>query len=199
MITVYGATQSRAMRTLWMLEELGLEYEQVSISPGETRTPEFLAVNPNGHVPVLQDGDLKLVESMAINLYLAGKYGGGLWPADAAAQGQAYQWSFWAMAEMEADLLTALFNRMLAPEDKRDEARAAKAIERLQAPLKVLDDALSGCDYLIGPDFTVADLNVASVLTWARPANVDFGAYPNVNRWFRACFGREARKTAAAR
>ena len=83
---LYGISRSRAMRPLWMLEELGLPYEQVKVCfAGDTRKPEFLRINPNGHIPVLQDGDLVLWESMAINLYLARRYDKGLWPKRVAA------------------------------------------------------------------------------------------------------------------
>ena len=82
MIKVYGVPRSRALRALWMCEELGLEYENVktNFATGDTRKPEFLRINPNGHIPALQDGSLTLWESMAINLYLARKYDKGLWP-----------------------------------------------------------------------------------------------------------------------
>ncbi|MBI3991934.1 MAG: glutathione S-transferase family protein [Candidatus Lambdaproteobacteria bacterium] len=201
MIKVYGALQTRAMRTLWMLKELGLEYEHDPVPSSQTRTPEFLKINPNGHVPVLVDGDLKLFESMAINLYLAQKYGQakGLWPKTIEGQALAYQWSFWVMLETEADLLNTLRHRALLPEDKRDEAAAAKSTERLQGPLKVLDAALQGKEYLAGPGFTVADLNVAAVFSWSRGGKVSLDAFPNVNRWFQASFGRPARKDATAK
>src|SRR5262245_2207881 len=81
MIKLYGIPRSRTIRPLWMLEELGLPYENVKVSfVNETRTPAFLKLNPNGHIPVLQDGDLMLWESMAINLYLARRYDKGFWP-----------------------------------------------------------------------------------------------------------------------
>src|SRR5262249_40964833 len=96
MIKVYGVAMSRAFRPLWLLEELGVPYEHVKTSfIGETRTPEFLRLNPNGHIPVLQDGDLTLWESMAINLYLARKYDKGRWPKTVEGEGRAYQWSVW--------------------------------------------------------------------------------------------------------
>jgi glutathione S-transferase len=71
MIKLYGVSQSRTMRSLWMLEELGLPYENVKTNfrTGDTRKPDFLRLNPKGHIPVLQDGDVTLWESMAINLY----------------------------------------------------------------------------------------------------------------------------------
>src|SRR6266704_3003775 len=97
MIKLYGIPRSRAMRPLWMLEELGLPYEQVKVSfVNDTRKPEFLRLNPNGHIPVLQDGDLVLWESLAINLYLARKYDKGLWPKRVEDEGRAFQWSLWS-------------------------------------------------------------------------------------------------------
>jgi len=82
MIKLYGVPQAPAMRALWMLDELGLPYENVKVNfaTGDTRKPEYLRINPNGHIPALQDGDLIIWESMAINLYLARKYDKGLWP-----------------------------------------------------------------------------------------------------------------------
>src|SRR5689334_19568181 len=118
MIKIYGIPRSRTMRTLWMLEELGVPYDRVDVSfVNQTRTPEFLKVNPNGHIPALQDGDLVLFESLAINLYLARKYDKGLWPKTVDDEGRAYQWSLWAMTELEEPVLTALLHRMFLPKD----------------------------------------------------------------------------------
>jgi len=88
MIKLYGIPRSRTIRPLWMLEELGLPYENVKVSfVNETRTPAFLNLNPNGRIPVLQDGNLTLWESMAINLYLARRYDKGLWPKGVEDEG----------------------------------------------------------------------------------------------------------------
>src|SRR6185437_3394897 len=78
-LKIYGVARSRTFRTLWMAKELGLDYEHVKIdfATGDTRTPAHLALNPNGHVPVIDDDGFVLWESMAINLYLAKKYGAG--------------------------------------------------------------------------------------------------------------------------
>lgn len=113
---LYGAAYSRAGRCIWMLEEIGQPYDHVGTSPrGETRTPEMLKLNPNGHVPVLDDNGYVIWESLAINQYLAEKTG-ILWPAGAQAHGQIAQWSLWAMTEVEPHLVTMLMHMMFLPE-----------------------------------------------------------------------------------
>src|SRR5207244_7430357 len=112
MLKLYGIPRSRTARVIWMLEELQIPYENVPVSfIEESRKPEYLKINPNGHIPALQDGDLTLFESLAINLYLARKYDKGLWPKSIEGEAKAYQWSIWAMTELEEPLLTVLLNR----------------------------------------------------------------------------------------
>ena len=194
MIKLYGVPLSRAGRCLWMLEELGLPYENIPVhfATGDTRKPEYLKKNPNGHIPTLEDGDLVLFESMAINLYLARKYGKDLWPGTPEDEGRAWQWSFWGMTECEEPLLTALLHRAVYPEAQRDAAKADDAERRLAKPLAVLDGFLAGRKWLVGDAFGVADLNVASVLLWLRPARIDLSPFPNAARWVGECASRPA-------
>ena len=194
MIKLYGVPGSRAARSLWMLEELGLAYENIktNFATGETRTPDFLKINPNGHIPALQDGDVTLWESLAINLYLARKYDKGLWPKSIAAEGHTFKWSIWAMTEAEEPVLTTLLHRVFLPEKQRDQAKADDAAQRFQTPLRVLDGELAGKQYLLGNDFTVADLNVASVLCWAPMAGLDMSKAGNVSAWMARCTARPA-------
>ena len=193
MIKLHGIPRSRTMRPLWMLEELGVPYENAKVSfIGGTRTPEFLRLNPNGHIPVLQDDDLLLWESMAINLYLARKYNKGLWPKNVEDEGRAFQWSLWAMTELEEPVITALLHRGFLPENERDPKKAADAAERFQTPLRVLDGSLAGKQYLLGDAFTVADLNVASVLSWSFLGGLDVGRAPRAQAWLGRCTARPA-------
>src|SRR5579885_2498351 len=178
-LKIYGVPRSRAFRTLWMAKELGLDYDNVPVdfATGETRQPAYLAINPNGHVPAIDDGGFVLWESMAINLYLAKKYGlGTLYPTALEDEARAWQWSLWGMTEIERPVLTAMFNRAVYPEDKR--AAAART------------------PYLLGENFTVADLNVASILSWARPARIDFSHLPKAADWLSRCALRPAAKAA---
>ena len=198
-LKIYGVARSRAFRTLWMAKELGLDYEHIKVdfATGETRRPEHLALNPNGHVPVIDDDGFILWESMAINLYLAKKYGkDGIYPSLLADEARGWQWSFWGMTEVERPVLTALFNRAILPEYQRDSAAADGAEKSLALPLKILDGALSHSPYLLGDRFTVADLNVASILAWARPAQIDMSAFPKVAEWLRICAERPAARAA---
>ena len=129
-LKIYCVARSRTFRVLWRAEELGLQYEQVKVdvAGGGTRTAAHLALNPNGHIPVIDDDGIVLWESMAINLYLAKKYSAGtLYPTGLEHGAQAWQWSFWGMTEVERPLLAALLNRAVYPEAERDAAAADAA------------------------------------------------------------------------
>ena len=202
MITLYGHIRSRALRCAWMLEELGLEWTHVPthFANGETRTPEFLTLNPNGHIPVVTDGDVTLFESLAINLYLARKHGAsGLWPATVEDEGRTFQWTLWAMTELEEPVLTALLHRVVFPEGQRDAAKAEDAVKRARKPIAVLDAALAGREHLVGDRFGVADLNVAAVLAWAPLAKLDLSYAPNAAAWLGRCTARPALARAMKR
>ena len=194
---LHGTSRGRSLRSLWLLEELGVEYEHNPIDSQEgAKRPEYLAINANGKIPALEDDGLVLFESMAINLYLARKYDAGLQPKGAEDEARAVQWSMWAMTEIEPPLVVILRKGTIAPEDERNEAAAKEGEAQLQQPLDVLNNALDGRPYLLGANFCVADLNVASVLSWVRFLKVDLSAYPNVERWFRECVSRPALKKA---
>ncbi|HKM74762.1 MAG TPA: glutathione S-transferase family protein [Stellaceae bacterium] len=133
---------------------------------------------------------------MAINLYLAKKYNtAGLYPTRLEDEARAWQWSFWGMTDVERPLLTAMMNRAIFPENQRDLAAADAAEETLAQPLGVLDGVLGRTPHLLGEHFTVADLNVASTLAWARPAQIDMSSFPKVAEWLRICAERPAART----
>jgi glutathione S-transferase len=166
---------------------------------GETRKPEYLKINPNVHMPALDDNGTLLWESMAINLYIAEKYGKApLWPSTVEGHGACYQWSLWSMTEVEAPMLDVVYHRMMLPADQRDEKVALAGIEKLKAPLKVLDDHLQKSDYLLGKEFTIADLNVASVLSIAQYIQLDLSRTSNAQKWLQKCLGRPANQKAVA-
>jgi len=191
---------SRAARCLWALEELGLGYEHIPTPAAQAKSPEHLKLNPNGHIPALTDDGFVIWESMAINLYLAEKYGKNLlWPTTAEDRGRTYQWSFWAIAELEARLLTLPRQQLLNPPEQRDERLSEQAAETLKGPLQVLDESLNSCTHLLGEPFTIADLNVASVLSFGTLVRLGvlgrldfFSETPRAREWLVRCVGRQA-------
>jgi glutathione S-transferase len=197
---IYGVPASRAFRTLWAAEEVGANYELVPTHfTGDTKKPDFLQINPNGRIPVLVDEDVVLFESMAINLYLAKKYGGKLYPSDVDDEARAIQWTIWGLTEVEDSLIKIFVNKVMLPEDQRDPALIASCTETLQRPLAVLDGYLAKRDYLLGSDFTVADLNLAGVLATAHVADFDLSEFGNVSRWLTTCTERPALARARAK
>jgi glutathione S-transferase len=194
MLQLYGNPRSRAMRCLWMLEEIGEPYQLIekSTRTNELQTAEYVRLNPNARIPTLVDGDFVLWESMAINLYLAQKYAGPMHCADPKVLGLAIQWSFWAMLEMEALLLDLLQHRAVLPEFARDASYAERDELLLRKPLGVLNNTLTGRDHLAGGRFSVADLNVASILVWGKMGRLNLSPYPNVARWLENCSARPA-------
>src|SRR5258706_6624044 len=201
MLKIYGTSMSRASRALWAAEELGLKFEHIPVgfADGGPRQPDYLKINPNGHVPAIDDDGTILCESMAINLYLVEKYGHApMRPESVEGRGRAYQWSFWGMMECEGPLLTALMNRMMLPEAQRNEKAAADALTALKKPLEGLDDHLKSHEHLLGRDFTVADLNVAAVRLLAPMLQGDMADVPAANAWLTKCLARPALLTRRA-
>lgn len=203
MVTIYGVHRSRASRNIWLAEEAGLAFEHVPViqayrladpdapgAPLHTRAPAFLAVNPNGHIPAMRDGDLVLCESLAINLYLAKKYGGALGPKDLAEDALMTQWAVWAMTEAEPHSIQILYNATGNP--NADTSKRDSAVAALAGPMAVLDAALARTGWLVGGRFTVADINTAEVMRYAAPATALFDAAPRVKDWLARCQARPA-------
>ena len=211
MLTIYGVHRSRASRNIWLAHEMGLRFEQVKVmqayrlpnpdapdAPIHTRSPAFLKINPNGHIPSIDDDGLVLHESLAINLYLARRYGGALGPADIAEDGQMGMWAVWAVTEVEPQSIQILYHLVARLPADRDPAIARAAIDALRAPIAVLDGALAKTGFLVGGRFTVADINVSEVVRYAMAAEELFDAAPAVRAWLQACHARPAFKRMMA-
>ena len=196
---LYGISGSRAHRSLWAIEEIGIEYEHVPISFKEdSKAPEYLAINPNGRVPALVDGDVTLFESMAINLYLAKNYGGDLYPNDPKAEALTWQWAVWRIREIEPLQMQILVQKIFVAEEKRNEKLIASSEQQLARPLAVLDTVLDGLDWLVGDQFSIADLNLAGVMRLLGMIQFDYAQYTNVKRWADTCYVRPALARAQA-
>ena len=188
-LKIYGIPQNRTYRVLWMANELGIPFER--IQPEHTGEA-YKKINPNAKMPAIDDDGVILWESMAINLYLAKKYGKDIAPKNAVEEALATQWSFWAMTEVEKSLLNALFATLGIGGQAKDPEKVKACYEELKKPFGVLNQHLEGKQYLVGNRFTVADLNVAAVLSWAQISRLDLAPFPNLKRWLEASLGREA-------
>ena len=206
MLTIYGVARSRASRLIWLCHEIGRPFRQVPViqayrlpdpfapdAPLNTRSPDFLAISPQGAIPVIDDDGLVLSESMACTLHLARPHAqiGG---RDAAEQALIAQWSFYAATSIEADALTI---QMLTRPDagEADRALVAEAAARLDRPFKVLDAHLAEHGHLVGGRFTVADLNMAEVVRYAQAQPGLLDAYPALRDWLATCQARPAFKS----
>jgi glutathione S-transferase len=197
MLRIYGIARTRAFRALWIAKELGLDYEHIpiEIGPAGARKPDYLAINPNGRLPAIDDGGFVLWESLAITLYLAKKHG-RLYPATLEGEAKAWQWSLWSVQEVDRGVNIWSLHAVRLPPEDRDRERLAEALKVLEPPFKVLDGALAGQGYLLGDEFTVADLNVAAVIS--RAIEMDLTATPRLAAWLRRCLERPAAREALA-
>ncbi|MCV2864965.1 glutathione S-transferase family protein [Albidovulum sediminicola] len=201
MLRLHGVYRSRAARNIWLLEELGLPYDHVPVvqryrltdeeaaNRPHTQTPAFKALSPAAAVPVLEDDDLVLSESMAINLHLARTRGGDLGPRDTREQALMDEWSFYAITAIEPPALEALYADQ-ATEAGR--AAATAAADRLRRPFAVLNGALEGSGWLVGGRFTVADINMAEVVRYAMALPGLIEAFPAIANWIAGLHARPA-------
>ena len=192
-LQIHGVTDSRALRTLWMVEELGIAYVQHPVHfHGDASSDAFRAINPNGRVPAIVDDGVVIWESMAINLHLARTRPSALTPDDAVGWSRAEMWSFWVMTECEGTLLSAVVAKQGLFGYEKNAARADRRFAQLERPFDVLDAHLADRDWLIASRFTVADLNVASVLSWLRDGAFDLDRWPRLDAWLTYCVQRPA-------
>lgn len=194
MIYIYGSPKSSSGRVYWMLEELGLKYEAVKLNMREKehKAEEFLKLNPNGKIPCLVDNGFVIWESTAINHYLADKYSPALLGTTPEIRGLVQQWSIWSMLELQKPLIDIFIQTVFVPEDKRDYALIEKSQKNVLPLLSILDKALNSKKYIAGDSFTVADLNLATVVGLTSVIQMDISAYKNVQSWLSMLMERPA-------
>lgn len=170
MITVFGrASSSNVQAVMWGIAELGLAYERLDygLNYGGTDTPEYLAMNPQGLVPTIRDGDLVLWESCAILRYLAAKYGdgGAFWPADPVARARVDMWAEWGKVNLARDFTAPIFwSRVRTAAADRDEAALVLALAKFDGHLGHLELQLADHPYVTGADISLADIVIGHVL-----------------------------------
>ncbi len=201
MLKIYGQKASRALRCLWVLEELKVPYEHIPLNQnaGETRTPEYLAINPSGKIPALDHDGFVLTETVAINEYLANTFPNALLPRDNQGQAKLHQWTSWALTEVEPNLV-GIFKEGRKPREQQDQTRVEFwRSEALKALRTVIEAHLGSRQYLLASDFTLADLNVSAILSPIAMIGIDISALPNTDSWLKRCLGRGAYKRAQAK
>jgi glutathione S-transferase len=155
-----------------MLEEIGAPYELVrlDLAAGDQRRPEYLALNPNGTVPTLVDGDLTLYESAAICQHLADRYPEAQLapPIGTPARARYYQWIHYAMSGLEPPAVAIFLHTIQKPEAARIPAIVAESRQQMAAALGVVERAVTGRPYMLGEQFTTADVMIGSTLVWAQ-------------------------------
>ena len=190
---LYHVPNTRSNRVLWLLEEIGQPYELTLLKGEERQTDEHRRRHPLGRVPVLEDEQGFLFESAALCLQLADVYPDAHlnWPLATHERGLVYQWTLFAMTELEPAIIEARRHR------ETDPARAQTAIERFQTAAAALEHALNGHQYLVGERFSVADLVCAAVLIIAANAGLT-DDLPNINAYLERLEARPARQRATA-
>ncbi|MCY4333397.1 MAG: glutathione S-transferase family protein [Litoreibacter sp.] len=169
MIKILGRdTSSNVQAVMWLVGELRIEHERLDFggSFGGTQTEEFLAMNPMGRVPVLQDGALTMFESQAIMRYLAAKYGsGGLWPDSPAARAPVDQWMEWSKVNVAPAVIYKVFWQMIRTcAADRDHALIAKGVDDLKTLMAIAEKQIARHGWLAGPEMTLADIAFGTLL-----------------------------------
>ena len=204
MLTLYGVAQSRASRNIWLLHEIGMAFRHVPViqayrlsdpaaagAPLNTASPAFLAVNPQGQVPAMEEDGLVLTESLAICLHIARRHGGALAPRGDAEAALAEQWALFGATALEPPGIEIYYlYRDGQAETAAGQAALAAAIDRMARPLARLALALAGQDWLMGGRFTVADVMVAECLRYGALHGPLLDAFPDVAAWLARCQAR---------
>jgi glutathione S-transferase len=186
----FGAT--RSLRARWMLQELGVEFEPISVNllAGEHRKPEFLKINPAGKLPVLVDRDVVVTESVAILLYLAEKYPlKGFLPRESVPRAQVFRWLLFAATELEQPLWRIVRHTRVYPEADRVPADVPIAAREFQEMAAVLDQHMQGRRYLVDDHITVADILTAYTLDWGHDAKL-LGDFPRLVAYMEQMYAR---------
>lgn len=189
---LYGTPPTRALRVIWLLNELGLEYEMIPVDllQGENRKKEFLAINAAAKVPVLVDGSLVVTESAAIQLYLAEKHPrAGLIPASLEDRAQMYRWIFFLVTEIEQPLSRIARHTSLYPEEKRLAQDIALARQECVEMAAVLERHMQAREFVVGDRLSVADFNAAYTLDWANEADA-LGNTPRLREYLNSMYAR---------
>ena len=197
MFRLHGFFTQNTLKTLYVLEEIGADYEFcfVDLAAGANRTDEFRAMTPVGKVPVLEHDGRYLFESGAICRYAAGEIKSPLYPADRMQRALVDQWMTFFTCHPGRWLTNLYFEKIMKPAaglGETDEKSCEESLYFATAQLKAVERHLDGRDWLVDDTFSIAEPFALAYLEQARAVGFDLDAYPRVSRWFGRIDGREA-------
>ena len=199
MLKLHFAPNSRAVRTLWLLEELGLEYElnRMDFHPKDLKSDEHRARHPLGRIPVLEDGDITIWESGAIAEYILERHkNGGLKPAVDAPNFPAYlQWFHYCEGMVMPPINTIVVQTILLPPERRDETALGQAQRLLAKAVQPIEDDMLGKDYVAG-EFTAADTMLGHSIMMAQRMGIVTDAHPHLTAYIERLKARPALQKA---
>ena len=198
---IYYAPNTRAVRVVWLCEELGLPYELERFTLGDPRmrAPDYLALHPLGRVPVLEDGEIRIFESGAILQYVLAQYGDGRLVPDmnTPAFADYLQWLHYAEGMLMPPVNTLVVETIILPEDKRNQVNVDRATKLLTRMLGAVDQALADRDYLAG-DFSGADIMTGHASIVSSRLGADISDKPNLAAYIDRLQARPALQKAFA-
>lgn len=196
MLKIWGRkNSSNVQKVMWTIGELGIpcDHEELGGAFGGNREPSYLALNPNGLVPTMQDGDFVLWESNSIVRYLSTKHGlGSLAPADLQTRARAEQWMDWQISTVNPAMVTTFWGLIRTPPEKRDHAAIAAARQRFTEAMTILDTQLGETRFVADDDFCMGDIPLGIMAYRFRSLFSDRPALPNLERWFAEISARKA-------
>ena len=203
MIKIWGRnTSANVQKVMWAVGEIGLPHERIDIGGpfGGNREPAYLAMNPNGLVPTLEDEDgFLLWESNSIVRYLAAKHRAGvLEPADLKARARANAWMDWQLSVLGPAIFHCFWGLIRTPPERRDYAAIEESKKKTTAAIAILDGELAKSTYVAGEAFSYGDIPAAVMANRYRQLVPERPLLPNFERWYAAIAARQAFKDQVA-
>ena len=202
MIKIWGRnTSSNVQKVMWAVGEIGLAHERIDIGGpfGKNREPAYLAMNPNGLVPTLEEDDgFLLWESNSIVRYLAAKHGGGLEPANLRGRAKAGAWMDWLLSVLAPAIFDCFWGLIRTPPEKRNHAVIEASKKKTTAAVEILDGQLAKTTYVAGADFSYGDIPAAVMANRYRALVPERPPFPHFERWFAAISARPAFRNQVA-
>ena len=197
MLKIWGRnTSSNVQKAMWAIGEMGLAYERIDIGGpfGMNKEPKYLAMNPNGLVPTLEEEDgFLLWESNSVVRYLGEKHGQGtIWPADIRTRALASKWMDWQLSVAGPAITPAFWGLIRTPPEKRDHAAIKASQEKTTDAMRIVDGQLAKTAFLAGDRFTMGDIPVGVMAYRFTKLVPDRPKLPNLERWYAALEARKA-------